>query len=230
MKKFIVGARASIPIAFGFIPVGIAYALLAKQAGLTSLQTCLMSLGVFAGAAQIMAVGMISQGALLSLIILATFILNLRHFIMSTCIMKKLKSVSLPKKMIAAFGITDETFSVFTSLKQETSFRFFLGLMLGSYLSWNLGTWLGVLFSDFMPVKLSASFGIALYALFIALLIPSLSKNQSLGLLSIGSALINALFSLFLSSSTALILSTLIGAWIGTFFIQWKEEEDLDEF
>lgn len=226
MKNFIGGLKASIPIAFGYIPVSIAYALLARQAGLSGIQTCLMSLGVFAGAAQIMAVGMIEQGAMLSLIILATFVLNLRHFIMSTCVMKKLKPTSVPKKMLAAFGITDESFSVFMSLKQENSFRFFLGLMLGGYFSWNLGTWLGVVFSNFMPVKLSASLGIALYALFIALLMPSVSKDRSLGWLVAGSALVNTLLSLFLSSSVALILSTLICAGIGTFFIQWKEDED----
>ncbi|MBR6614358.1 MAG: AzlC family ABC transporter permease, partial [Lachnospiraceae bacterium] len=78
-QQFIRGMRAGIPVILGFVPVGIAYAIMAKQAGFTNLQTCLMSLSVFAGASQMMATGMFAQGASIFAMVLATFILNLRH-------------------------------------------------------------------------------------------------------------------------------------------------------
>ena len=85
-QQFLRGMRAGIPVILGFVPVGIAYAIMARQAGFSNVQTCLMSLSVFAGASQMMATGMYAQGASIFAMILATFILNLRHLIMSTCV------------------------------------------------------------------------------------------------------------------------------------------------
>ena len=86
------GMKSGIPIIFGFIPVGIAYAIMARHAGFSATETVFMSVAVFAGASQMMAVGMYAQGASVAVLILTTFILNLRHLIMSTCIMNKLRS------------------------------------------------------------------------------------------------------------------------------------------
>ena len=61
--EYLAGARAGIPVLLGFIPVGIAYAIMARQAGFDIFETCFMSIAVFAGASQMMAVGMYAQGA-----------------------------------------------------------------------------------------------------------------------------------------------------------------------
>ena len=96
-RDFIAGMRAGLPVLFGFIPVGIAYAVLAMQSGFDGVQTILMSVFVFAGASQMMAVGMYAQGAGIIAMIVTTFILNLRHLIMSTCVMNKMKAA--PRRM-----------------------------------------------------------------------------------------------------------------------------------
>lgn len=221
------GLRAGLPVFFGFLPVGIAYAIMARQAGLTTGQTVLMSLGVFAGASQIMAVGMIEQGASLVAIILATFILNLRHLIMSTCVQEKIRHEKLWMRLLAAFGVTDESFAIMTTRDDhgKGSGIFFLGLITLTYSSWVFGSFLGCVLSDFLPPILTASFAIALYAMFIALIVPGMKKNGRLALLVLITALCNTLLSIMMASSWALIVSTLLCAGAGTFFVDLDEAE-----
>ena len=117
--QYLSGIKAAVPVILGFVPVGIAYALMARQAGFTVAQTCGMSLAVFAGASQMMAVGMYEQGAGLIAIIIATFILNLRHFIMSTCVINRMKDADTKTRLLAAFGVTDESFALFSTEEEK---------------------------------------------------------------------------------------------------------------
>ena len=219
-EQYLAGMRSGVPVIFGFVPVGIAFAIKARQAGFSALQTCGMSLCVFAGASQMMAAGMYGQGAGLFAIIFATFILNLRHLIMSTCVMNRMKNGGPAARLLAAFGVTDESFALFTTEKDENCFLFyFLGMITVTYSSWNAGTLIGAVASDFLPAIVTASLGIALYAMFIGLLVPSLPGNKKLALLVLLTALCNTLLSQVMASSWALIVSTLICAFIGTFFV-----------
>ena len=85
-SDYLQGVKAGVPIILGIIPVGVAFAIMARQSGFSILETIMMSATVFAGASQMVSVNMYSQGADLLAIILATFVINLRHLIMSTCI------------------------------------------------------------------------------------------------------------------------------------------------
>ena len=224
-QRYLAGMRAGVPVIFGFVPVGIAFAIMARQAGFSALQTCGMSLFVFAGASQMMAAGMYGQGAGLLAIILATFILNLRHLIMSTCVMNRMKDGSPIARLLAAFGVTDESFALFTTEKEENCFLFyFLGMITVTYSSWNVGTLIGAVASDFLPAIVTASLGIALYAMFIGLLVPSLPGNGRLALLVLLTVVCNTLLSQVMASSWALIVSTLVCALIGTFFVDLEED------
>ena len=225
--EYLAGLKAAVPVIFGFIPVGIAYAIMARQAGFDIFETCFMSIAVFAGASQMMAVGMYAQGAGLAAIILATFLLNLRHVIMSTCVMNKMHPAPKPAKIAAAFGVTDESFAIFSTEKQEhCTLSFFLGLVTVTYLSWNLGTLIGAVTSDFLPPLLTASLGIALYAMFIGLLFPGLSGNGRLVLLVLLTAVCNTLLCLVIPQSWALIVSTLLCAFAGVFFVDLGGENE----
>ena len=185
-----------------------------------------MSVFVYAGASEMMAAGMYAQGAGIAAIVLATFILNLRHFIMSACVMRSEKRAF---KELAAFGVTDEVFAIYTTQKKlERPGLVFLGMALISYLSWNLGTVIGAVASDFLPALLTAALGVAMYAMFISLLAPSVRGNGRLGLLVLLTAAVNTLLSRFLDSGWALIASTLAGAAAGVFFVELPKEEDAD--
>ncbi|MFQ8907363.1 MAG: AzlC family ABC transporter permease [Subdoligranulum sp.] len=114
-EEWLAGTRSAVPIMLGYVPVGIAYGVMARQAGLNTWQTVLMSLTVYGGASEMMAAGMVAQGAAVLTIVLTTFILNLRHIIMSTCVFNQMQGGRLPVRMLAAFGVTDETFAVYTT-------------------------------------------------------------------------------------------------------------------
>lgn len=220
-SQYLSGMRSAIPVILGFVPVGIAYAIMARQAGFSVAQTC----GMFAGASQMMAVGMYVQGASVFAMILATFILNLRHLIMSTCVVNRIRKDSTKIKLLAAFGVTDESFAIFTTEKEEKcSAWFFLGLITVTYTSWNAGTLIGAVASDFLPEIVTASLGIALYAMFLGILVPNLSHNGRLAILVLLTAVCNSILTQFIPSSWALILSTLVCAFAGIFFVEPGEE------
>lgn len=225
-QQYLAGLRSGLPVITGFFPVGIAYALLARQAGMSPFETVLMSATVLAGSSQIMAAGMVLQGAGLAAIILATFVLNLRHLIMSTCVVRHFSGAPAGLRLLASLGVVDESFAVFSMEPEEncTVFRF-LGLFTAVYAAWVCAAVAGVLSAGFLPQTLLDSMGIALYALFIAILLPSLRQNRRLALLALVTALCNALLSRFLPSSWALIASTLLCAALGTAFVDLRAEE-----
>ena len=224
--QYLRGLKAAVPVIIGFIPIGIAYAIIARQSGFGIGATTFMSLGVFAGAAQMMGAGMVGQGASIITIIIATFILNLRHLIMSTCVMNRMKPCSVWLRLLASFGVTDESFAIFTTEKEENSdIMFFLGLITGTYSSWVFGSFIGAVFSSLLPEIISLSLGIALYAMFVGLLMPSLRGNSRLLLLAVLTAVCNSILSSFMASSWALIFSTLLCAFAGVFFVELEGEE-----
>lgn len=224
--QYFAGLRAGVPIILGFIPVGIAFAIMAGQAGLSGAEAILMSATVLAGASQMMAVGMYAQGAALITIIIATFVLNLRHLIMSTCVMNEMRSAPTGIKLLGAFGITDETFAMYTTVREgHSNALFFLGLATCAYGSWVGGTALGVITANLLPDVLSASLGISLYAMFVAILVPNLVKNLRLALLALLTALCNTALSRVMDSSWALVVSTILCAGIGVFFVPLETEE-----
>ena len=224
-KSFTYGLRMSVPVIIGFIPVAIAFAIMASSAGLNGFESVSMSVMVFAGASQMMSVGMIANGAGYLAIVVATFIMNLRHFIMSTCVFDRMrrngKKTGVAMKLLCSFGVTDESFAVFTTTDVKRCDKwYFLGVYLGPYLSWILGTVIGTLLGSVLPDIVSDSLGIALYAMFIALLVPNLKGNFRL-LIVVGiTAVINSLLCLIIDPNWSLIASMLIGAAIGVFIVK----------
>ena len=221
-EEWLAGTRSAVPIMLGYVPVGIAYGVMARQAGLNTWQTVLMSLTVYGGASEMMAAGMVAQGAAVLTIVLTTFILNLRHIIMSTCVFNQMQGGRLPVRMLAAFGVTDETFAVYTTTANAPRTpRYFFSMALCSYLSWALGSWLGAIATGLLPPLITAALGISLYAMFIGLLMPGLHGNGRLAALVVLTALCNTVLCnvVQLDSGWSMILSTLGCAALGSFFV-----------
>ena len=229
-KNFLYGLKMSVPVMLGFIPVAIAFAIMALSAGMSRGESVAMSVMVFAGASQMMAVGMIAEGAGQIAIVVATFIMNFRHFIMSTCVFGRMKKTGLAARLLCSFGVTDESFAIFTTTEKEKCDKwYFFGVFLGTYSSWIIGTLIGTFLGAVLPTAVSNSLGIALYAMFIALLVPSVKGNWRLLLVVIITALVNTLLRLVMDSSWALVVSTLLGAAIGIFVVKDEDEDDGDE-
>ena len=174
------GIRAGVPVAVGYVPMAMAFGVLAAQTGLSFAQAAAMSIFVYAGASQYAALGLIAGGASALAIILATLVLNFRHFLMSMALSRRLPRNGVHDTAWAAtlglgFGITDETF-VIASLERALTPAFFFGLALTAYLAWVGGTAVGVGFSTLIPPLIARGMGVALYAMFVAMLVPGARK------------------------------------------------------
>lgn len=225
------GLVAGIPISIGYIPIGIAFGLLAKTMGIPVYIGILMSLTIFAGASQFVGVNLIALGVSYPEIILTTFILNFRHFLMSASISQKLEK-NIAKKTLAllSFGITDETFMV-NSMREESKLpaSFVFGVNLIGFSSWNVGTWLGIFLGSALPASVQSSMGIALYVMFIGLLVPSLKKSRPFLIIALVAMGISAFIHWvppFSSLSTGwnIIITTIISDFIGAILFPKGDE------
>jgi 4-azaleucine resistance transporter AzlC len=170
--QFREGAKAALPIVLGYLPVGMAFGILARKAGLTPLEVALMSLFVYAGASQFLAIEMILKGMVWFPIVLTTFFINLRHLLMSSTI-----SLYFNKSPLRTIGplsaqLTDESFAVAMSdtSKIENRHEYLFGLQMTSHLAWVSGSVGGAFFGSLIK---SSGYGLpfALPGLFICLLV-----------------------------------------------------------
>lgn len=221
------GIAVGIPIMLGYLPIAITYGVLAKQAGMSLTELTFMSVMVFAGASQFMGANMIAVGAGAAEIIVATFVLNFRHFVMSLSFMNRLREIGLKWKIPLSMGLTDETFAVSSShtkeAKMEKGAYFYMSLILTAYFAWIMGSLLGGILGDIIPEQLSQSMGIALYAMFIGLLIPSVKKEWRVGVVAAIAMLINVICSQFMSEGWAIVLGTVLGGLSGVFLLKGDE-------
>ncbi|MFO7151871.1 MAG: AzlC family ABC transporter permease [Bacillota bacterium] len=171
-KELLFGIKRAFPIVMGYVPVGFALGVLAADAGLTPFQTGMMSLMVYAGSAQFIAVSMLAAGASYLAIIATTFLVNLRHLLFSASLSPYFKDLDHRLIPLISFYITDESFAVsITDVKEKVrGYAYFLGLYVTSYLSWVLSTVLGAAFGSLIPDTRALGFDFALPGMFLALL------------------------------------------------------------
>jgi 4-azaleucine resistance transporter AzlC len=217
-EAFLLGCKDGWPIAFGYFSISVTFGVLASQGGLSALEATAMSVFVFAGASQFIAISLLHTAGWIE-IILATFILNLRHLLMSTTLARSIRT-SKPKAALLSFGLTDETFVVSTIGKENKLIKgsYFAGVAITAYSSWILGTLVGGVFGEFIPSSITNSMGIGLYAMFIALLTPALKTSLQKSVIAGASATLCTLFYLFLpqlSYGWAVVLSTIFASSIG---------------
>ncbi|WP_409294793.1 AzlC family ABC transporter permease [Peribacillus sp. SCS-26] len=208
------GVSAGTSIAIGYFPIALTFGLIAKSTGLTLSETVMMSLFVFAGASQYMALNLLTLGTGTLEIILTTFIVNIRHFLMSASLNEKADDDHLAKKAAYAFGITDETFSVASMKPGTVSAPYLFGVNGISYASWVIFSGLGFLFGSALPRVLQESMSIALYAMFIGLLVPSIKGNGKVLFLAAAAACFNSVFSIsrVFSAGWSIVTATLLSA------------------
>lgn len=231
---FMEGTKAGIPIAIGYIPIAITFGLLAKSLAIPNYVSLLMSFLIYAGASQFIGINLLFLGASFGEIVITTFILNLRHFLMTATLAQRLETkVSKKWRSVLAFGITDETFSLnILRSNEQLSPYFMLGMNTIAFASWNLGTWLGVFFAAGLPELVKTSMGIALYAMFIGLLTPHLKKSKPILLVSflaIGISSLIAWVPMFsgISNGWSIIIATIVSSAIGASLFR-KEEENYE--
>jgi 4-azaleucine resistance transporter AzlC len=235
------GIRAGLPVAVGYVPMAMAFGVLANHTGLSFFQAGAMSMFVYAGASQFASLGLLAGGASALAIVLATLVLNFRHFLMSMSLSHRLplrrgtdhRARALP--LVLGFGITDETFVV-ASLEERLTVRYFVGLIVTVYLAWVSGTLIGAGFSSLIPAVIARGMGVALYAMFIAILVPGVKKSWVNGLVAVAGGLLawgaSAVFP-GLSSGWRIVIAILaasaLGALIGSNEAQGDDHEPAQE-
>ena len=209
------GARAAWPICLGYIPIGLAFGVLAQKAGLSPFQIGLMSLLVFAGSSQFIAVSMLDAGAAIIPIVLTTFMVNLRHVLMSSSLSVFLRRSGWKFLSLYAYGVTDESFAVNTSLFRAGGWHPYKALVLNHAANavWIGSTVTGGVAGQLIP---EGSFGIdyALSAMFICLLIFQLRGRiyAVTGLIAGGAAVC---LSVLIPGNAYVVLASLFAATAG---------------
>ena len=209
------GVAAAWPICLGYMPIGLAFGVLAQKAGLSPLQIGLMSVFVFAGSSQFIAVSMLAAGASFLSIVATTFVVNLRHFLMSSALAVFLKNADRKKLSLFAYGVTDESFAVNLAKFRDSRWDLNSAVVTNqtANFTWIVTTVLGGIGGQFIPAH---AFGIdyALIAMFICLLI-----FQIRGFLYIVTAVIAGICAVFLSllipGNSYIVIASMVAAAVG---------------
>ena len=224
VKAWRAGVLQAMPIMLGYIPVGFAYGVLAQKAGISVFNTLLMSIVVYAGSSQLIAVGLISAGIPAVSIILTTFVVNLRHMLMSAALSPYLQGWRKPALAAFAFELTDETFAVHStrmsranSHKQET-----FAINITAQAAWVLGSWLGIVAGSSIAEIEPLALDYALPAMFIALLVMQIKKWDQIGVAAL-SGLLSVVFVQLGLDQWYVIAATLIGATTGVMVGRWMK-------
>ncbi|HHV72790.1 MAG TPA: AzlC family ABC transporter permease [Clostridia bacterium] len=231
-KDFKRGIRHGIPIALGYIPVSFTFGLTAVKGGIPLWITILISLTNLTSAGQFAGASLIIANASLLEITLTTFVINIRYMLMSLSLSQKITPLMpILKRCILAFGITDETFAVASLEKKEITFPYMLGLIACPYWGWALGTALGGIASSILPQALRNAMGIALYGMFIALIIPAAKKARAVSLVVLTAISVSSLFNWLtplnrISGGWVIIIATVIAASVGALVSPREDEED----
>ena len=236
MRKtdFFQGIRDGFPICLGYFSVSMAFGLTAVLSGLPLWSAVLISLTNLTSAGQVAGAGILAAGGSMVELAMTTLIINMRYFLMSLSVSQKVETdMSLPKRLGVSFGVTDEIFAVSMQHKGALSASYMAGLILTPVLGWTGGTLTGAVATSFMPPIQSNAMGIALYGMFIAIIIPPARDDRSVLVTVVLAVLASVAFTylpglkLLSGGWSIIIITILVSAIAATLFpIDTKEKED----
>lgn len=194
-NNFLKGIKDGLPICIGYFAVSFAFGITAVGLGLSWLEAFLISMTNVTSAGQLAGVPILASGGRLIELIVSQLVINSRYTLMSISMSQKLgKSVSFKNKLIIAFCNTDEVFAVTMGNKQSVGKKYMYGLILTPWLGWSFGTLLGSLANNILPALVISSLGVAIYGMFIAIVVPVMKKNKTVTLCVLLSILLSCMF------------------------------------
>ena len=219
-KNFKEGLRDGIPIAVGYLAVSFTLGIAAKNVGISVLQATVMSLTNSTSAGQFAAISAISAGTTYVEMAVMQFVINLRYMLMSCALSQKLdRKATLLQRLIMGGGITDEIFGISATRDGVLNPYYTYGAMSLAIPGWALGTFLGVVMGTVLPHKLVSALSVALYGMFIAIIIPPARNNRILSAIIVIAMLASLAFEKLpvlsgISSGTKVIILTVVIAGI----------------
>lgn len=226
------GFIKGIPIGIGYLPVSFTFGLMAAESGLPIWLVIFTSLSNVTSAGQFAGVNLIMAGAGYMEIAITTLVINLRYMLMSLALSQKLEQkIPLWKRMIFGFGITDEVFAIASTEINKITAEYMFGLIGAPIFGWTIGTALGACVSGILPSALQDAMGIALYTMFIAIIVPPAKKAKPIFIVILISVLLTCILKYiswfqFISSGFQTILATVITAGIGAALFPIEEEKN----
>ena len=224
LNNFIYIFRFTVPILLGYIPLGFGFGLYASQSGLPIFVSTLMSLFIYAGAGQYMAIGLFATGATLSSILITELLLNIRHIVYGISFISEFNECGKFKPYLI-FALTDETYSVLTTAHipeniSKTKFYFLVSAL--NHFYWVLGSFLGAIVGKILQNNTTFDFGgidFALTALFAVLFIEQIrsTKNYFASIVGVFCTILTVVlwrFGIISSSSNILLFSLILGITI----------------
>ncbi|MBE5844616.1 MAG: AzlC family ABC transporter permease [Butyrivibrio sp.] len=234
MKEFRRGLTDAIPICLGYLAVSFAFGIQASEAGLSVFQASLMSLTNVTSAGQFSSLDVIKSNASFAEMALLQLVVNIRYMLMSTALSQKLSSKeSTLARCLVAYGVTDEIFGLSVTRKGRLHPSYSYGLIICSVFGWVLGTFLGAFAGNIMPDRLISALGLAIYGMFLAIIIPETRESTSVMAVVIGSMVLSSIFTYApglrtISSGFRIIIVTVVIASLAAIIFPRKEEA-LDE-
>lgn len=194
-NNFRMGLRDGIPICLGYLSVSFAFGIFATGSGLSILEAVMISMFNVTSAGQLAAVPIIVGGGGVFELGLTQLVINLRYSLMSVSLSQRLgESVRLRDRFLIAFVNTDEVFAVAMSKEGRVGRAYLYALIVTPFLGWTLGTLLGAVAGNVLPALISSALGIAIYAMFIAIVVPVVRTDRSTALCALCSAVVSCIF------------------------------------
>lgn len=194
-KLYISGLGQGLPIALGYLSVSFGFGITAVSKGIAPIEAILISLTNLTSAGQLAGVEVIAASGTVIEMILTQLIINIRYCLMALALTQKLDpNYKVVHRFITAFGITDENFGVAVSQKGNVSKEFMYGLITLPFVGWALGTALGVYANSILPQSVCMALGIAIYSMFMAIIIPPSRDDKGVLWTVVISAVLSCLF------------------------------------
>ena len=224
-KNFLSGMRDGIPIALGYFAVSFTLGIACRNIGLSAFDSTVMSLTNLTSAGEFAALGIMAAGAGYWEMALSQFVINLRYMLMSASLSQKLApDTPLYHRLMVGYGVTDEIFGISINVPGRLDPFYTYGAVAIASPAWALGTCLGVVLGNVLPARIVVALSVALYGMFIAIIVPPAKKDRVLALLVLASMAASWAFPLvpFLSGISGgmkiIILTVVISAIAAVLF------------
>ena len=228
--NFTAGVRDGIPIFLGYMAVSFTFGIMGRNAGISAWEAVLISATNLTSAGQFAGLSLISASASYMEMAVTQFIINLRYCLMSCALSQKLDN-HLPffHRFFIAYGVTDEIFGASIGCKGKLSPYYSYGVISVAAPGWVLGTFLGIVMGNVLPTRVVSALSVALYGMFIAVIIPPAKESRVIRALVLVSMILSLIFTKApylnqISSGFRIIILTLVIAGAAAFFFPVKEE------
>lgn len=194
-NNFFMGLRDGVPICIGYLSVAFAFGIFATSAGLDPWQAILISMFNLTSAGQLAAVPIIAgMGSIIELVV-TELVINARYALMSVSLSQSMgSSVRFKDRFLIAFANTDEIFAIVAARGEMMGRRYMFGIALTPYLGWTFGTLLGAVAGNILPAILISALGIAIYGMFVAIVVPAAMMSGRTALCVLLSIVMSCLF------------------------------------